>query len=468
MSPTIQPNKELKLYKAPADKPRWTRYIIVGLLSFAMIWGMVFLYISSAPQYVSKFAFVLPGKAVSTKVNLESIGEASSSSSSPFGTRGVNPRVNYKEILLSTSVIGVAATSLDLEFSEFRKPVVKLVDETTIIQVSTKAGSPSLARDQAEALISAFNARIETLRADELDRREEGIAKALNSYKERLEAAQLALVLHKQSSEYVSGRQYEELSLRLERLKEEQVRTTAERDQVSNYVGQLSRNLGITPQMAASAFILNADQQFREHLENYQNATATLAVYRSKWGRAHPQVIKEAARQDNTLEALQQRSFELVGHNNMSTIKLISMNDAGKQSALFQDLLVSFAKIEGLIGKIQQLASAIDDHALSLKRYAEEAAKLENLERDYQIAEAVYTSAVTQIDTSKTDIFASYPLIQLLAAPSLPSQPASPNKLLAIVGGVLGSGMALFGLFLLWKRKQLLQKILSKSGFGTL
>ncbi|WP_286694467.1 GumC family protein [Spongiibacter sp. UBA1325] len=468
MTPTIQPNQELQLYKAPADKPRWTRYIVVGVISFAMIWGMVFLYIASAPQYVSKFAFMLPGKAVSTKVNLESIGEASSSSSSPFGTRGVNPRVNYKEILLSTSVIGGAAKALNIDYADFHKPVVKLVDETTIIQVATKAGSPRLAQDQAQALISAFNTRIEILRADELDRREAGIAQALKSYKERLEAAQRALVLHKQSSEYVSGRQYEELSLRLERLKEEQVRAEAERDRVSNYVDQLSRNLGITPQLAASAFILNADQQFREHLENYQNATTTLAVYRSKWGQAHPQVVKESARQDNTLKALQQRSLELVGHNDMGTIKLISMNDAGKQSALFQDLLVSFAKIEGLIGKIQQLSSAITKHGLNLKRYAEEAAILENLERDYQIAEAVYTSAITQIDTSKTDIFASYPLIQVLAAPSLPSQPASPNKLLAIIGGVLGSGMALFGLFLLWKRKQLLQKILSKSGFGTL
>ncbi|CAA0086983.1 Uncharacterised protein [Zhongshania aliphaticivorans] len=468
MTQGVDPQREIQLYKEAADKPRWTRYLIVGVISLVLIWGLVGLYISSAPEYVSNFAFVLPGKSGSSKVNLESIGEASSSSTSPFGTKGINPRVNYKEMLLSATVIGAASKSLDIEYADFKKPVIKLVDETAIIQVSTKAYSPEFAQQQAAALIESFNDRIAMLRMDELASREEAVSQALSVYKTRLEEAQLELIDHKQRSQYVSARQYEELSLRLERIKEDRVSSIAERDRVSGYVDQLSRNLGITPQLAASAFILNADQQFRENLENYQNATATLAVYRSKWGDAHPQVVQEQARQNGTLSALQKRSFELVGHKDMSTIKLINMNDSSEQGSLFQDLLVSFAQIEGLIGKLKQLDIAIADHKNNLKLFAEEAAKLEELERNYQIAEAVYTSAVTQIDTSKTDIFASYPLVQVLAAPSLPQRPASPNKILAIVGGVLGSGMALFGLFLLWKRKQLIQKILSKSGFGTL
>lgn len=468
MTPSVDPRRALQPYNDGADKPRWTRYIVVGVVAFVIIWGLVGLYVTSAPQYVSNFAFVLPGKSGSSKVNLESIGEASSSSSSPFGIKGINPRVNYKEMLLSATVIGTAAKRLGIDYSDFKQPVIKLVDETAIIKVSTKAGSPEFAQKQGSALIEAFNHRITVLRADELQSREDAVSQALAVYKNRLKEAQLALILHKQDSQYVSARQYEELSLRLERIKEDRVGSVAERDRVSGYVDQLSRNLGITPQLAASAFILNADQQFRENLENYQNATATLAVFRSKWGDAHPQVVTEGARQKGTLSALQQRSFELVGHKDMGTIKLINMNNSGGQDALFQDLLVSFAQIEGLLGKIKHLDTAIIDHKNSLKLFAEEASQLDELERNYQIAEAVYTSAVTQIDTGKTDIFASYPLVQVLAAPSLPLRPASPNKILAVVGGVIGSGMALFGLFLLWKRKQLIQKILSKSGFGTL
>ncbi len=468
MSATIEPSREIQAYNDQNNKPRWTRYIIVGAIAFLAIWGLVALYMLSPPKYVSKFAFVLPGKTGSSKVNLENIGEASSSSSSPFATRGINPRVNYKEMLLSDTVIGTAARELGIEYADFGKPQVKLVDETAIIQVSTKAGNPEDAQKRSIALADAFNQRIEELRKDELRAREDGISQALSVYQTRLKEAQLALILHKQTSEYVSGRQYEELSLRLERLKEERINSLATRDEVSGYVGQLSRSMGITPQLAASAFVLNADQQFREHLNNYQSATATLAVYRSKWGEAHPAVMKEDAKQDATLDALQDRSFVLVGHKDMNTIKLISLSEANQNGTLFQDLLVSFAKIEGQISKIKQLDEAITLHSNGLKQFAEEAAELDELERDYQVAEAVYTSAVTQIDTSKSDIFGSYPLVQLLASPSLPIKPASPNKILAVVGGIMGSGMTLFGLFLLWKRKQLIQTILSKSGFGTL
>ncbi len=464
----VSDDRALTPWAAPVDKPRWARYIGVGLIGFAVIWGMVTLYVTSAPKYSSKFSFVLPGKGVASKVNLQSIGEASSSSSSPFSAHGVNPRVNYKEILLSDLVLRRAAENVNVEFKDYAKPVVKLVDQTAIIDVSNKAGSPDEAQKWAEALVAAFNERIEELRTSEMDAREEGIRRALAVYETRLEEAQLALVTHKQNSQYVSGRQYEELTMRLERLKEESVRAQSERDSISGYVGQLSRSMGITPVMAANAFMLQADQQFVTNMEDYQAATSNLAVYRSKWGSAHPAIIKEESKQEGTLQAMKARSFELIGERDMNILKLININNSTERGTLFQDLVVNYSKAKGLEDKIARLNRAVASHTDMLKRFALEAAELDNLERSYQIAEAVYTSAVTQIDTSKTDVFASYPLVQLLAAPSLPSRPVSPNKPLAIIGGVMGSMMTLFGLFLLWKRKQLIQQILSKSGFGTL
>ena len=450
------------------DKPRWARYIFVGLAGFMVIWAMVAAYVLSSPTYSSKFSFVLPGKGVNTKVNLQSIGEASTSSSSPFGTRGINPRVNYKEILVSDLVVRRAAEVHGIEARDFGKPVVKLVDETAIIHVDNKAGSPQAAQEKSEALIKAFNERIEELRMDEMESREEGIRRALAVYQQRLDDAQDALLEHKQNSQYVSARQYEELTMRLERIKEDQVRSLAERKNISGYVQQLSINLGITPTMAANAFMLQADAQFAMNLKDYQEAAANLAVYRSKWGNAHPAIVKEASKQDATLDAMRKRSVELIGVQDLNVLRLINLTNSAERGNLFQDLLTNFAKAKGLEDKIELQRQAINMHIEKLKRYAREAAELENLERNYEIAEAVYTSAVTQIDTSKSDVFASYPLVQVLAAPALPTRPVSPNKPLAIIGGMMGSLMTLFGLFLLWKRKQLIQQILSKSGFGTL
>ena len=67
------------------------------------------------------------------------------------------------------------------------------------------------------------------------------------------------------------------------------------------------------------------------------------------------------------------------------------------------------------------------------------ASKLDELIRNHQVAEATFSSALARIDTSKADVFVSYPLVQLLDMPSLPESPSSPKKLFVVLGAVFSS-----------------------------
>jgi uncharacterized protein involved in exopolysaccharide biosynthesis len=69
----------------------------------------------------------------------------------------------------------------------------------------------------------------------------------------------------------------------------------------------------------------------------------------------------------------------------------------------------------------------------------------------------LFSSALARLDTNKQDRFASYPLVQILEAPSLPRAPSSPSPLLALAGAVVASFLVLFGAALIWTRQPIIR-----------
>ena len=97
-----------------------------------------------------------------------------------------------------------------------------------------------------------------------------------------------------------------------------------------------------------------------------------------------------------------------------------------------------------------------------LDRLAPIAAEMQDLERDFSVSEAVFVSAIARTESSKSDVYASYPLVQVLEDPSLPDRPSSPNRKLALAAGIAATLMMLFGLSLGWIRNALLSRLLVK------
>jgi len=93
---------------------------------------------------------------------------------------------------------------------------------------------------------------------------------------------------------------------------------------------------------------------------------------------------------------------------------------------------------------------------------APQAARLDDLTRDYQVAETVFSSALARANTTKADVYASYPLVQVLADASLPQSPTSPQPVIAIAAGIAATLMIVIGLLLAWARRPLIDKLLTR------
>ena len=66
------------------------------------------------------------------------------------------------------------------------------------------------------------------------------------------------------------------------------------------------------------------------------------------------------------------------------------------------------------------------------------------------------------MDVGKADIYSSFPLVQLMSAPTLAESTDKLAILLALVGGFAASISIIAGMGMLWIRKPMLQKILTK------
>ncbi len=129
---------------------------------------------------------------------------------------------------------------------------------------------------------------------------------------------------------------------------------------------------------------------------------------------------------------------------------LLAAADHDRIIEMLTILIQRSAELAGLEARIAAMSRNLESYELRRKELGDVAARLDDLERDHRIANAVFSSALARIDASKSDIYASYPLLQLLQAPTLPERPSSPRPVFAIAGGALGSLLALMAWTLAW------------------
>jgi uncharacterized protein involved in exopolysaccharide biosynthesis len=433
---------------------QWLLYPVLGVLLNAGIWGAALAYLNVAkPSYISQWALILPGTESGFNVTLPNIGQATSSANSPFGSTSMDPRANYEYLATSEAVVDRAASTLKLAKKEFGKPRVKLVDNTTILQFEIAGLSAKQAHQKAFALHNAFIRQVEALRREERQRRDIGAETTLRSAQAKLKSAQDRLSQFKLRSGLNSTDQIGNLVASIEQLRKQRIEVLAQQQQSTQRLQQLSVDLSMTPRQATEAFILNADQLFQLQLKTYSEATATLEILMSKWGPNHPQVVKEQLRQVAAQRSLLDRGKTLLGRSvdqQLLSFYQFGTNAAGgAREGLFRDLVAVQADQVGLTAQAKMLDRQVAILEKRLSQLGQYGFKLEQLQRDLQIAEAVFASTVTKLDLSKSDQFSAYPLVQVLRQPTLDTEPVSPKKTLVYAGAGGGSLLATTGLLIL-------------------
>ncbi len=428
-------------------------YIRGAVLSVVCIWVFVLTYLAFTPRtYVSRWTLNLPGATSSVSVSLESIGQTNSTPSSPFSSAALSPKVVYKEIADGEKVRSAAAQSLGLTLLEYGRPRVKLVDETALMLFEMTARSPDEAKRRSDALIAAFHSELERLRNDELDKRTAAIRHNLIDHQQRSKVTRENIVHAQVDAGLISANQFAEMVTGLTSLRRRILDLGSEVDKAADEQARLASQLGTTAVEAGQALRLAGDPGLQKVLQEYADAATLFAADDERFGERHPQQLATLNRRDAALLRLRAVVAGLAPGDRapIHAERLATVVNNSARSDLFATLVRNDSVLEGRRRELSSLNAERLKIEADVARLSPIAARLEELKKEQLVADAVLSSAMARLDSSKSDIYGSYPIVQVVAPPDIADAAAQPRPLYAALGGISGSFFACLAWMLAW------------------
>ncbi len=468
-----RPDAEKKLYEVLRKVLSWKgnplyrnrRYAVVLLPPLLAVWSLVAAYCLLWPEtFRSEMVLNLPGAGASASINLSDIGQTSTGAGSAFGDKSMSPKIIYQEIARSSRVRGMAAKRLGIPFAEFPAPRIKLVDQTALMTIIMDAPSPDEAQRFNEVLLQELSAQLDVLRRDEIDRRADSVRTSLSDVERTLQAARRKLLEFQANTPVVSLEHFQAMAVNLEQLQQTLTGRKAELEQTAQEAARLEQLLGLRAGLAASVLELQADPAVAGLLARRAEALKEYDGNLDRWGPNHPKMMSMRKQVTATEQALKRHAARLLPDDAGKLVDVLAIADAqSKQLDLMHALVQADVRRSGLELAVSSLAGSIEELRRKIEAASPAAARLADLERDHKIAETVFSSALARVDTERQDIYASYPLIQVLAPASLPVAPAGPRRMFAVAGGIVGSLFILLAVALLWYRHNLTRKLLKNA-----
>ena len=437
---------------------RRLRYIIVTISAIAPIWFLAITYITLTPkQYSAGLTIILPGDGPNASVNLEQVGQATSNSSSPWASSRLSPVESYRKLMMTDTVRRASAEARGLTPDVFPKPKIKLVDQTNLIMVSMRGMSPEGATENAQAFLDAFTSELTRLRKDFADRRENANRSALKQYQENVAGAQARLLAFQAESGLASAGQYGETVALVEKLGRRVQNIDAEIMRRDGEVKALEASLKVNADRAASALKLRADPVFQSLLEEVAAMKIIYEKAKRQYGDRHPEFQAAKRKYLSIALPMVQRGEALTGLDRRSFRALGDLSAHGVREAMLGTLVDNAAARDGLIAERTALQAQFAQTKSEVERLSGPAAELDRLAREHQVAEAVFVSAIARADTTKTDLFAAYPLAQVIEQPYASNDPVSPSTKIGLIAAIAGTIFVAGGLTLAWTRTAILR-----------
>ncbi len=437
---------------------RGLRYLLTTLISIAPIWFLAISYIAFSPkQYAAGMTIILPGDGPNASVNLEQVGQATSTASSPWASSRLSPVESYRKLMMTDTVLRASAEARDLEPNDFPKPKIKLVDQTNLIMVSIRGMSPEGATANAQAFLDSFSDELDRLRKDYAERREGANRSALKQYQDNVAAAQLEILNFQAKTGLASATQYSETLALVDTLGRRLQNVDAEISRRNGEVKALETSLRVSAGRAAAALKLRADPVFQALLEE---TTATKIVFekaKRNFGDRHPEYQAAKRRYLSAALPMLQRGEKLTNLDRKSFRALGDLSAHSARETMLSTLVDNAAARDGLVAERRELEAQYKEAKSEVQRLSKPAAELDRLLREHQVAEAVFISAIARADTTKTDLFASYPLAQVIEQPYASDEPVSPSTKIGLIAAIAGTFFVACGLTLAWARNSILR-----------
>lgn len=454
LSPS-QARAQLEQAFGGSRRPKWVRFAVAAVWLLAISY-----YVFMPATYVSKWTLIVPVSNSGTSIALDSIGQTTTTPGQHFGSLTLSPKVIYREIAGSEKVREAAAGSLGLSPGAFGRPRVKLVDETSLLLFQMKGRTPEDAQRKALALMSAFEAQLDNLRKDEGEKRALALRDNLKQYQSNLDAARERVVAFQRKSGLRSLTQFNEMVSAAEGMRRKIAENRAELERLETNQSMLVARIGLRPNEAAAGLRLSADPAFAKLAAAYAEANGTIHEYQLLYGPNHPALTTAQAKIRGAINEITRIAKAASVDPSVDLRSLVLLITTSQQAELLRTIVHNESQIEGRRKEIGAVDKEVARAEADISRLSVDAAKLENLKKDYLVAEAVFTSAVARLDTNKSDLYSSYPMVQMMAAPDLPTERSQPQLIIAIAAGIIGSLLVLLAGAATWVRRNFGRKLL--------
>lgn len=446
------------------DAGRLPRYALIFALAASALWAPIIAYVRLTPEtFISDVSLILPGSGAQASVNLTDLGQASSSASSAFSSSRISPTQTYKRLLAANRTLERAAAALGVARGALGSPRIKLVDETSLIHFSMSGPSPRDAQARAGAILTVFAEELDALRQDELDHRARAAEVAIVDYQQAVDDLREDIALVQMDSGLLSYDHFKDIVAERDRLVVRVQNARSEKAAADASMGALAGQLGTDAETASVNLRLLADPEVRVLAQTLAEQTSVLAEARGRFGARHPVVSSAGHTVAGTQSQLAARSRQLAGDRVALMSTELDFAPGAARTALLSELVTLATLCENKAATLRSVEYQLNALDERIARLAPQAARLDDLSRDYQVAEAVFASALARTDTSKAEVYASYPLVQVLADASLPERASSPRPKIAVAAGFGSTFMVLMALVLTWVRQPLIARLLHRA-----
>ena len=436
-------------------------YLSLGILLNFVVWLIVAVYWKIAPpKYTSEWGIKILQTEAGVELNLPNIGQASSDSSSAKSPQ--DTRTDYIYIASDHSLLEQAAEKIGMSAGDFGEPEMVTEEDGSIISWAVEGDTPLEAQQKAYIFHEILTQKIENLRQAEIKRQEQHAQLILESARQKLDSAEDKLSTYQVSSSLSSEEQIKQLASNLEDLYRQQAELSAQEQGLNNLSQQLGQELKLSSAEATAAYQLLDDDVYQQQQAQYAQARAEVANLLSRFTAENPSVVDKQAELEEATLALQQRATFLLNRalsrQELERITYLTLDPKVKtvREEVFKDLISNDAEVQKLAAQIQELEKQMAKLESRQRNIAQEKLTKDSFQRNLQVAEAIFTTTLAELDLGKENVYSLYPPTQLVKEPSLPqeNQPTSPNLRMLLLAGMAGSFLVTTGLMLRWFEQQ--------------
>lgn len=447
--------------KLPVRPPSKSFYLSLGILFNFVVWLLVVVYWKiTPPKYTSEWGLKMLQTGAGVQLNLPNIGNASSGSDSTKSSQ--DTRTDYIYIASDRNLLEQAAEKMGMTAGDFGAPEILTQEDGSIISLTVEGDTPLQAQQKAYTFHEVLTQKIENLRQNEIKRQEQHTQAILEAARQKLDSAQEKFSTYQVSSSLSSEEQIRQLASNLEDLYRQQAELSAQEQGLNHLSQKLGQELNLSSAEATAAYQLLEDDVYQQQQAQYAQARAELANLLSRFTAENPSVVSKQAELEEATLALQQRATFLlnraVSRQELERITYLTLDPKVKtvREEVFKDLISNDAEEQKLVAQIQELEKQMAKLESRQRNIAQEKLTKDSFQRNLQVAEAIFTTTLAELDLGKESVYSLYPPIQLVKEPSLPkeNQPTSPNLRTLFLAGVAGSFLVTTGLMLHWFERQ--------------